>query len=160
GERGGGGTGGARGEDGCCHRVSLLGGPGGQYGPSRRRRQAVALPVLRRVAFRSSGPRAAGNSTIVNPASLATARRGGFLAPLARGQRPWGPRPERAASGGSPMAKPTVVLVHGAWADGSSWAKVIPQLQQRGIQTAAVQLPLTSFADDVAAARRAIDKAD
>jgi pimeloyl-ACP methyl ester carboxylesterase len=58
------------------------------------------------------------------------------------------------------MAKPTVVLVHGAWADGSSWAKVIPQLERQGIQTAAVELPLTSFADDVAAARRAIDKAD
>src|SRR5258708_39626956 len=58
------------------------------------------------------------------------------------------------------MAKSTVVLVHGAWADGSSWAKVIPQLAEQGISAAAVQLPLTSFADDVAAARRAIDQAD
>ena len=49
-----------------------------------------------------------------------------------------------------------VVLVHGAWADGSSWAKVIPLLQAAGLTVVAVQNPLTSFDDDVAAAKRAI----
>jgi pimeloyl-ACP methyl ester carboxylesterase len=49
-----------------------------------------------------------------------------------------------------------VVLVHGAWADGSSWAKVIPVLEEAGLNAVAVQNPLTSLADDVAAARRAI----
>ena len=49
-----------------------------------------------------------------------------------------------------------VVLVHGAFADGSSYAKVIPLLQARGLNVVAVQNPLTSFADDVAATRRAI----
>jgi pimeloyl-ACP methyl ester carboxylesterase len=49
-----------------------------------------------------------------------------------------------------------VVLVHGAWADGSSWAKVIPILQQAGLHVVAVQNPLTSLADDVAAVQRAI----
>jgi len=49
-----------------------------------------------------------------------------------------------------------VVLVHGAWADGSSWAKVIPLLQQRGLNAVAVQNPLTSLADDVATTKRAI----
>jgi len=49
-----------------------------------------------------------------------------------------------------------VVLVHGAWADGSSWAKVIPLLQKAGLNAVAVQNPLTSFADDVAATKRAI----
>ncbi|HZF18236.1 MAG TPA: alpha/beta hydrolase [Burkholderiales bacterium] len=49
-----------------------------------------------------------------------------------------------------------VVLVHGAFADGSSWAKVIPLLQKAGLNAVAVQNPLTSFADDVAATKRAI----
>jgi len=44
-----------------------------------------------------------------------------------------------------------VVLVHGAWADGSSWAKVIPLLEKAGLNAVAVQNPLTSLADDVAA---------
>jgi pimeloyl-ACP methyl ester carboxylesterase len=49
-----------------------------------------------------------------------------------------------------------VVLVHGAWADGSSWARVIPLLEKAGLNPVAVQNPLTSFEDDVAATRRAI----
>src|SRR5262245_19463981 len=49
-----------------------------------------------------------------------------------------------------------IVLVHGAWADGSSWSKVIPLLAAKGIQVVAVQLPLTSQADDVATLQRAI----
>jgi len=49
-----------------------------------------------------------------------------------------------------------VVLVHGAFADGSSWAKVIPLLEKAGLNAVAVQNPLTSLADDVAATRRAI----
>ncbi len=50
----------------------------------------------------------------------------------------------------------TVLLVHGAWADGSSWSKVIPLLEAKGLHVVAVQIPLTSFADDVAATQRAI----
>jgi pimeloyl-ACP methyl ester carboxylesterase len=53
-----------------------------------------------------------------------------------------------------------VVLVHGAWADGSSWSKVIPLLQAKGLHLTAVQNPLSSFADDVAATNRAIDAQD
>ena len=49
-----------------------------------------------------------------------------------------------------------IVIVHGAWADGSSWSKVIPLLQAKGLHVVAVQNPLTSLADDVAATRRAI----
>jgi pimeloyl-ACP methyl ester carboxylesterase len=49
-----------------------------------------------------------------------------------------------------------VVLVHGAWADGSSWAKVIPLLEKAGLNAVAVQNPLTSFDEDVAATKRAI----
>jgi pimeloyl-ACP methyl ester carboxylesterase len=51
---------------------------------------------------------------------------------------------------------PTVVLVHGAWADGSSWSKVIPLLQAKGIRVMIVQNPLTSLADDVAATQRVL----
>src|SRR5438876_2275986 len=49
-----------------------------------------------------------------------------------------------------------IVFVHGAFADGSSWAKVIPILQARGYNVTAVQNPLSSFADDVAATNRAL----
>src|SRR6202050_4951047 len=49
-----------------------------------------------------------------------------------------------------------VLLVHGAWANSSSWSKVIPLLQAKGLHVTAVQMPLTSLADDVAATQRAI----
>jgi pimeloyl-ACP methyl ester carboxylesterase len=49
-----------------------------------------------------------------------------------------------------------VVLVHGLYADGSSWLEVIPYLQQAGLHVTAVQNPLTSLADDVAATRRVL----
>jgi pimeloyl-ACP methyl ester carboxylesterase len=49
-----------------------------------------------------------------------------------------------------------VVLVHGAFADGSSWSKVIPLLLAKGHRVSSVAIPLTSFAEDVAATRRAI----
>jgi pimeloyl-ACP methyl ester carboxylesterase len=49
-----------------------------------------------------------------------------------------------------------VVLVHGAWADGSSWSEVIRRLQAAGLHVTAVQNPLTSLADAVAATRRAL----
>jgi pimeloyl-ACP methyl ester carboxylesterase len=53
-----------------------------------------------------------------------------------------------------------IVLVHGAWADGSSWSKVIPLLEARGLHVVAVQLPLTSLADDVTTVQRAITLQD
>ena len=49
-----------------------------------------------------------------------------------------------------------VLLIHGAWADGSSWSKVIPRLEAKGLHVVAVQLPLTSLADDVATTQRAL----
>lgn len=53
-----------------------------------------------------------------------------------------------------------IILVHGAWADGSCWNKVIPMLASKGSSVTAVQLPLTGFDDDVAAVQRAIALAD
>jgi len=58
------------------------------------------------------------------------------------------------------MGVDTVVLVHGAFADGSCWAKVIPLLTKRGLKAIAVQNPLSSLADDVTAAHRVIDMQD
>ena len=55
-----------------------------------------------------------------------------------------------------PVPARNVVLVHGAWADGSSWSEVIARLQAAGLHVTAVQNPLTSLADSVAATRRAL----
>jgi pimeloyl-ACP methyl ester carboxylesterase len=51
-----------------------------------------------------------------------------------------------------------VVLVHGAWADGSSWARVIAPLAAEGFKVVAAPLPLTTFADDVAALDRTLER--
>jgi pimeloyl-ACP methyl ester carboxylesterase len=53
----------------------------------------------------------------------------------------------------------SVVLVHGAWADGSSWAKVIGPLAAEGARVLAAPLPLTSFAEDTAAVERTLERA-
>jgi pimeloyl-ACP methyl ester carboxylesterase len=52
----------------------------------------------------------------------------------------------------------SAVLVHGAWADGSSWAKVIEPLVADGVKVTAAPLPLTSFRDDVAALDRTLER--
>ena len=52
----------------------------------------------------------------------------------------------------------SVVLVHGAWADGSSWAKVIAPLAAEGVGVLAAPLPLTSFAEDTAAVERTLER--
>jgi pimeloyl-ACP methyl ester carboxylesterase len=61
-----------------------------------------------------------------------------------------------SVSAQSAQAVKNIVLVHGAFADGSSWAKVIPILQAKGYNVTAVQNPLTSLTDDVAATNRAL----
>jgi pimeloyl-ACP methyl ester carboxylesterase len=65
-----------------------------------------------------------------------------------------------AQAAGHPSGVRNIVLVHGAFADGSSWSKVIPLLQARGFTVTVVQNPLTSLKDDVAATKRAIDDQD
>jgi pimeloyl-ACP methyl ester carboxylesterase len=52
----------------------------------------------------------------------------------------------------------SVVLVHGAWVDGSSWARVITALKAKSVKVFAAPLPLTSLADDVAALNRSLDR--
>jgi pimeloyl-ACP methyl ester carboxylesterase len=58
---------------------------------------------------------------------------------------------------GEYMEKPNIVLVHGAWADGSSWSAVIEKLQADGYHVTAPQFPLTSLRDDVARLRQVLD---
>jgi pimeloyl-ACP methyl ester carboxylesterase len=57
-------------------------------------------------------------------------------------------------------ARPNIVLVHGAWADGSSWSGVIERLQAGGYHVTAPQFPLTALADDVARLRQVLDLQD
>jgi pimeloyl-ACP methyl ester carboxylesterase len=59
-----------------------------------------------------------------------------------------------------PMKDVNVVLAHGAWADGSSWARVIAALKAEGTAVSAAPLPLTSLADDVVALNRSLDRTE
>lgn len=56
------------------------------------------------------------------------------------------------------MQDVSVVLAHGAWADGSSWARVITALKAASVRVSAAPLPLTSLADDVVALNRSLDR--
>ncbi len=55
-----------------------------------------------------------------------------------------------------PIHAHNIVLVHGAWADGSSWNKIIPLLEKKGFHVTAVHLPFTTLADDAAAVKRTL----
>ena len=57
-------------------------------------------------------------------------------------------------------ARPNIVLIHGAWADGSSWSAVIERLQADGYHVTAPQFPLTALADDVARLRQVLEFQD
>ncbi len=54
----------------------------------------------------------------------------------------------------------TVVVVHGAWADGSSWQLVIPKLEKQGFRVIAAPIPLTSLSEDAAALKRTIARTE
>lgn len=69
-------------------------------------------------------------------------------------------QPASSAPKDVPVKAKNVVLVHGAFADGSSWAEVIPLLEKAGLNVVAVQNPLSSLQDDVAATKRALDRQD
>ena len=58
------------------------------------------------------------------------------------------------------MPVKNIVLVHGAWANGSSWSKVIPLLQRKGLHVVAAQNPLRDLVDDVATTNRFINAQD
>jgi pimeloyl-ACP methyl ester carboxylesterase len=68
-------------------------------------------------------------------------------------------QPTHVKKGQTPSQNSTnVILTHGAWADGSSWAKVILPLERHGLEVVAAPIPLTSFSDDIAALERAIER--
>jgi len=67
---------------------------------------------------------------------------------------------DRSQAAAAESTVKNVVLVHGAFADGSSWAKIIPLLEAKGLHVTAVQNPLSSLADDVAATKRVIANQD
>jgi pimeloyl-ACP methyl ester carboxylesterase len=83
-----------------------------------------------------------------------TAALAGLAAVQASGLAPAAAAAPAATSSGHPKAN--VLLVHGAWVDGSSWSQVIAILQQRGYNVVTVQLPLTSLAEDVAWTRHVL----
>jgi pimeloyl-ACP methyl ester carboxylesterase len=83
-----------------------------------------------------------------------TAALAGLAAVQASGLAPTAEAAPAAANGGHPKAN--VLLVHGAWVDGSSWSRVIAILQRHGHTVLAVQLPLTSLAEDVAWTRHVL----
>jgi pimeloyl-ACP methyl ester carboxylesterase len=66
----------------------------------------------------------------------------------------------RNVSAPSNQGRPNIVLVHGAWADGSSWSAVIALLQAEGFQIRAPQFPLSSLDDDVARLRQVLEFQD
>jgi pimeloyl-ACP methyl ester carboxylesterase len=83
-----------------------------------------------------------------------TAAFAGLAAAQASGLAPAAEAAPAGASRGHPTAN--VLLVQGAWVDGSSWSRVIAILQRRGHNVLAVQLPLTSLAEDVAWTRHVL----
>ena len=80
--------------------------------------------------------------------------------PATQASAPEAPAPAKpsAATMNGPVRN--VVLVHGAFVDGSSWNGVVAKLQQKGYHVSSVQNPLTSLADDVAATRRVLARQD
>src|SRR5258708_12625076 len=73
-----------------------------------------------------------------------------------------GERPPRPGSEGIAAmdTRPNIVLVHGAWADGSCWSSVIERLQAGGYHVTAPQFPMTALADDVSRLRQVLDLQD
>ncbi|CAO3453664.1 hypothetical protein [Azospirillum argentinense] len=97
-------------------------------------------------------------STVARPCRRAVLA--GALA-LSVGASPSGTAQARTGSTDTtPMTIRNIVLVHGAFTDGNVWSGVIVRLQAKGFTVTAVQLPLMSLADDVAATRRVLDRQD
>jgi pimeloyl-ACP methyl ester carboxylesterase len=65
-----------------------------------------------------------------------------------------------SSSSADKPAGATVVLVHGAWADGSGWARVITPLQSKGLKAVAAPIPLTSLSDDIAALEWTLERTE
>jgi len=110
------------------------------------------------MTFRSNEPSASRREPRSTPTRRAmlkgTVALAGLAAVQAGGLGPAAAAASAGTSSGQPKAN--VLLVHGAWVDGSIWNQVIPILQQYGHNVVAVQLPLTSLAEDVAWTRHVL----
>jgi pimeloyl-ACP methyl ester carboxylesterase len=83
----------------------------------------------------------------------------GSSSEFARAQAPPSAAGRASKSGGFPQDS-TIILVHGAWADGSCWSNVILPLERRGLHVICAPIPLTSLTDDAAALSRALERAN
>src|SRR5215470_3275162 len=110
------------------------------------------------MTFRSNEPSASRKEPVGTPTRRAMLKGTVALAGLAAVQAGGLDSAAAAAASGTSAghAKANVLLVHGAWVDGSLWNRVIPVLQQHGHNVVALQLPLTSLADDVAWTRHVL----
>ena len=88
---------------------------------------------------------------------LATLSLAVLAAPLAAQSSATAAKPRKAAPAAAASAKPTIVLVHGAFADALGWQRLIPILQRDGYEVVAVENPLASLAGDVETTKRFID---
>ena len=79
-----------------------------------------------------------------------------FSAALAAGAAAWMISARGMAASAAPVVARNVVMVHGLFADGSCWSEVIARLQAAGLNATAVQNPLTTLPDAVAAANRVL----
>jgi pimeloyl-ACP methyl ester carboxylesterase len=98
--------------------------------------------------FNRTSVRLAAAAAIAAPLLLVSACSSSEAAPVAG--TPAAPAP-------APAAPVTAILVHGAWADGSSWSRVTPLLQARGIHVVSVQLRRATLAEDAAIVQRAVE---
>src|SRR5690242_4015134 len=83
-------------------------------------------------------------------------KRASRLSPSGRGTHRKLRKKRKEGTMSNPKKDVSVVLVHAAWADGSSWNKVTEELQRHGFQVVAAQIPLSSFSDDVAVLRKVL----
>lgn len=110
----------------------------------------VVVPLLTAVGFAQSGPLSGqANNPLFMPLLQQPPASGAAGAHDASVEDAHHRRPDRNL--------PTIVLVHGAWADGTGWQEVIPLLEEKGYSVIAVQNPLISLANDVETTRRVID---
>ena len=104
----------------------------------------MSVNVLYSTSARATGGRDGHSATLDGAVAAAAMVSAAFLADQALAQP------------AAPVKARNVVLVHGAWADESSWSEVIPLLQAAGLHVTAVQNPLTSLPDAVAGTRRVL----
>jgi len=127
--------------------------------PPKRLLYAVVLSVSFVASFAAGDVFAqteqAAPDTPAAPAATPAGQDAAPPAPAATPAPAPAPRPTAATA---PPSGPVqnIVLVHGAFVDGSSWNGVIERLQKKGYHVASVQIPLTSLADDVAATKRVL----